>query len=55
MLMMTIAFISIFAAVLITMIGVGVQNEGGHYMVTRPTTFVKGFSAVTNIVFAYCK
>lgn len=55
MLMKITAFISIFAAVLITMIGVAVQHEGGDYLVTRPTTFVKGFTAVTNIVFAYCK
>lgn len=55
MLTRTIAFISIFVAVLITMIGVAVQHGGGDYLVTRPTTFVKGFTAVTNIVFAYCK
>lgn len=37
------------------MIGVAVQRPGdGTYEVTRHTNFVNGFSAVTNIVFAYC-
>lgn len=49
------SFISVFASVLITMIGVAVQRPGnGSYEVTRPTNFVTGFTAVTNIVFAYC-
>lgn len=55
MLTKVIAFISIFASVLITMIGVAVQRPGhGIYEVTRHTSFVNGFTAVTNIVFAYC-
>ncbi|RAH67450.1 amino acid transporter [Aspergillus aculeatinus CBS 121060] len=48
-------FISIFSAVLITMIGVGVEHPSTEPMqLTRKTSFVNGFSAVTNIGFAYC-
>lgn len=49
------SFISIFVAVMVTMIGVGVERPGkGIYSVTQKTDFVSGFTAVTNIVFAYC-
>ncbi|GLA87621.1 hypothetical protein AtubIFM56815_002047 [Aspergillus tubingensis] len=49
------SFISIFSAVLITMIGVAVEHPNPPPMqLTRSTSFVKGFSAVTNIAFAYC-
>ena len=49
------SFVSIFVAVMITMIGVGVERPGkGIYSVTQKTDFVSGFTAVTNIVFAYC-
>ncbi|OJJ84382.1 uncharacterized protein ASPGLDRAFT_47263 [Aspergillus glaucus CBS 516.65] len=49
------SFVSIFVAVVITMIGVGVERPGkGIYSVTQKTDFVSGFTAVTNIVFAYC-
>ncbi|PYH89953.1 amino acid transporter [Aspergillus ellipticus CBS 707.79] len=48
-------FVSIFSAVMITMIGVGIERPSHAPMqLTRATTFVKGFSAVTNIAFAYC-
>lgn len=48
------SFISIFAAVLITMIGVGVQRPGdGMISASRHTAFPKAFLAVTNIIFAY--
>ena len=48
------AFISIIAAVLITMIAIGIQRPGdGHIDVTVDTSLYKGFLAVTNIVFAY--
>jgi len=48
------SFISIFSAVLITMIDVGVTNPGmGNYNVTQTATFPKAFLSVTNIVFAY--
>lgn len=51
----TTAFLSILSAVLITMIGVAVQRPGnGSYKVTEHTSFVNGFTAITNIVFAYC-
>ena len=52
---MFIAFVSILTAVLITMIGVGVQNKGGvDLKATVDTDLFRAFSAVTNIVFAYC-
>ncbi|KAG2416796.1 hypothetical protein HFD88_008012 [Aspergillus terreus] len=48
------SFISIFAAVLITMIAIGIQRPGdGHVDATVDTSLYKGFLAVTNIVFAY--
>ncbi|KAE8375604.1 transmembrane amino acid transporter protein-domain-containing protein [Aspergillus bertholletiae] len=48
------SFISIMAAVLITMIAIGIQRPGdGHIDVTVDTSLYKGFLAVTNIVFAY--
>ncbi|KAL8913534.1 MAG: hypothetical protein Q9172_007267 [Xanthocarpia lactea] len=48
------SFISIFAAVLITMVGVGVE-KAGHDKVraTVVAPFSKAFLATTNIVFAY--
>lgn len=48
------SFISIIAAVMITMIGVGVERPGdGKIDVTVQSTFAKGFLATSNIVFAY--
>ncbi|GAB1210941.1 hypothetical protein ATERTT37_000051 [Aspergillus terreus] len=50
-----VAFLSIFSAVMITMIGVGVQYKGGVNMnITNETNLYHAFTAVTNIVFAYC-
>lgn len=49
-----VAFISILAAVLITMIAIGIQRPGtGHVDATTSPAFYQGFLAVTNIVFAY--
>lgn len=53
--MAVVSFISLVAAVLITMIGVGVENPGGdkgHASVVS-TPFSQAFLATTNIVFAY--
>ena len=48
------SFISILSAVMITMIGVGVERPGsGKVDVTVKSNFYKGFEAVTNIIFAY--
>lgn len=48
------SFISIIAAVLITMIGVGVQRPGdGKVDVVVQSNLAKGFLATSNIVFAY--
>ena len=48
------SFISIIAAVLITMIGVGIERPGdGKVDATVDTNLYKGFLAVTNIIFAY--
>ncbi|MCJ1468030.1 hypothetical protein MMC07_006656 [Pseudocyphellaria aurata] len=48
------SFISIIAAVMITMIGVGVERPGdGKVDATVQSNLYKGFLATTNIVFAY--
>ena len=48
------SFISILAAVIITMVGVGVERPGnGKVDVTVQTTLPKAFLATTNIIFAY--
>ena len=48
------SFISIIAAVMITMIGVGVERPGdGKLDAIVHTTLSKGFLAVTNIIFAF--
>lgn len=48
------SFISIVAAVVITMAGVGVEKPGnGKVETTVQTDLQKGFLAVTNIIFAY--
>lgn len=52
--MAIVSFISIIAAVLITMIGVGIERPGdGRVEATVQTSLAKGFLAVTNIIFAY--
>ena len=48
------SFISIIAAVLITMIGVGIEEpDGGKVDPTVHTSLYKGFLSVTNVIFAY--
>ncbi|CAL5869145.1 uncharacterized protein PFLUO_LOCUS3373 [Penicillium psychrofluorescens] len=48
------AFISIMAAVLITMIAISIERPGnGKISVTAHPSLYEGFLAVTNIVFAY--
>ncbi|KAL8829009.1 MAG: hypothetical protein Q9170_006358 [Blastenia crenularia] len=52
--MAIVSFISIIAAVMITMIGVGVEKPGHNVVqVNVHTQFSKTFLATTNIVFAY--
>ena len=52
--MAIVSFISIIAAVMITMIGVGIERPGnGRVDATVQTSLAKGFLAVTNIIFAY--
>lgn len=52
--MAIVSFISIFAAVMVTMIGVDVERPGnGRVDATVKTSFYEGFGAVTNIIFAY--
>lgn len=49
-----VSFISIIGAVMITMIGVGVERPGtGEVKATVHTSLYKGFLGVTNIIFAY--
>ena len=48
------SFISIIAAVMITMVGVGIERPGdGNIDLTVDTTFYKGFLGITHIIFAY--
>ena len=48
------SFISILAAIIITMVGVGVERPGsGKVNVTIKSDLARGFEAVTNIIFAY--
>ena len=51
----SVAFISIFSAVLITMIDVGIMVPGKNQYDLWPSSvpFHKAFLSVTNIVFAY--
>ena len=52
--MAIVSFISIIAAVVITMGGVGAESPGnGKVDVTVQSNLYKGFVAVTNIIFAY--
>ncbi|KAF4220506.1 hypothetical protein CNMCM8980_001174 [Aspergillus fumigatiaffinis] len=48
-----VSFTSIISAVIICMIGVIIKHPGGKVMATVDTDLVHGFSAVTNIVFAF--
>lgn len=48
-----LAFISVFAGVLITMIGLGVENSSLYVDVTTNTNLYIVFLSVTNIIFAY--
>ncbi|KAJ5100562.1 hypothetical protein N7456_006614 [Penicillium angulare] len=48
------SFVSILTAVIITMIGVGIQGKTAPITATMDTNLFKAFTAVTNIVFAYC-
>lgn len=52
--MAIVSFVSILSAILITMIGVGVERPGsGKVDLTVPSNLYTGFGAVTNIIFAY--
>ena len=47
------AFISIFSAVLITMIAIGIERPDPVVQATTTTGFASAFQSVTNIIFAY--
>ncbi|OJI97843.1 hypothetical protein ASPVEDRAFT_124601 [Aspergillus versicolor CBS 583.65] len=50
-----VSFISIFSAVMICMIGIGITKPGADNIVAVvDTDLYHGFTAVTNIVFAFC-
>ncbi|KAL4872265.1 hypothetical protein BDV12DRAFT_162614 [Aspergillus spectabilis] len=49
-----VSFISILAAVIICMIGVGINKPGETVEAVVDTNLYHGFTAVTNIVFAFC-
>ena len=48
-----LAFISIFTAVMITMIAIGVEHPGKKVLATVDNDFYLGFLGVTDIIFAY--
>lgn len=48
-----VAFVSIIAAVLITMIAISIQHPGGKVKATVSTDLNHAFLAVTNIIFGY--
>lgn len=47
------AFISIFSAVLLTMIAIGIESPDARIQVTTRTSFPTAFGSITNIIFAY--
>ncbi|EMD00264.1 hypothetical protein BAUCODRAFT_64323 [Baudoinia panamericana UAMH 10762] len=47
------SFISIFSAVMVTMIGVGIEQPDPVVHATVKTGFASAFASVTNIIFAY--
>lgn len=49
------AFASIIAAVFVTMIAVGIQNNASSFKVTQQTTLISAFTSVSNMVAAYGK
>ncbi|KAJ5183721.1 Amino acid transporter transmembrane [Penicillium capsulatum] len=49
-----VSFFSIIIAVLITMIAVGIEKPGHAVLAVADTDLYHGFSAVCNIVFAFC-
>ncbi len=52
--MAIVSFVSIVAAVIITMVGVGAERPGsGKVDVAVRSNLYRGFGAVTNIIFAY--
>ncbi len=51
----SLAFISILASVIITMVSIGIHHPGNRVDITVKNDLFHGFIAVTNIVFAYGK
>lgn len=49
-----VSFVSILSAVLITMIALGIEQPGAGLVAVANTNLYHGFTAVTNIVFAFC-
>lgn len=49
-----VSFVSILSAVLITMIALGIEKPGSGLVAVANTNLYHGFTAVTNIVFAFC-
>ena len=50
---LVVAFISIFAAVMVTMISVGISRPDPTVYATRTVSFVSAFGSVMNIIFAF--
>ncbi|KAJ5630443.1 uncharacterized protein N7484_010543 [Penicillium longicatenatum] len=49
-----VSFVSILSAVLITMIALGIEQPDPRVIAVANTNLYHGFTAVTNIVFAFC-
>lgn len=50
-----LAFASILSAVLIALIGIGIEHPGKNIQATVDTNLYQAFLAVCNIVFSFCK
>lgn len=50
-----VAAVSILAAIIITMIGVGIERPNAVVQATVRVGFAPGFQSATNVVFAYGK
>ncbi|GFF79609.1 hypothetical protein IFM60648_05515 [Aspergillus lentulus] len=48
-----VSFVSVFSAVMVTMISIGIIKPTSTWAVAKRTDLVTGFGAVTNMVFAY--
>ncbi|KAF7170209.1 hypothetical protein CNMCM5623_002706 [Aspergillus felis] len=48
-----VSFVSVFSAVMVTMVSIGIINPPSTWVAAKHTDLVTGFGGVTNMVFAY--